>query len=262
MTVALSHADEQLDALRTPQPRPAAEQLLDPAAGTVAIGRRADGTAATVPLWTEHGAVPLGIIGANGAGATVILRHLWAAEAASPLVRSWAAGLDQDLDDHLGPALDRQVCDPGETRDLLAEAADLARSRAAALTNWPRPYQPTHMEPLITLSLTLWELTSLDTASVGHVEQLAAFGRRGGVALRVTYRAHRIDSLGTAMHQILSNSPLIVLRGTGNGRGLGSLPIAVPRDMPGTGHLITRRRGGTPPTPTLFRSWAPHRAAA
>ncbi|MFD9593125.1 hypothetical protein ACFWA9_10245 [Kitasatospora sp. NPDC059973] len=257
MDPTLTQTDEQLDALRTPQPRPTAEQLLDPAAGTVAIGRSADGTPAAVPLWTEHGAVPLGIIGAEGAGASVILSHLWAAESASPLVRCWVAGLDQDLDHHLGPTFDRHVCDPDETRDLLAEAARIASLRAAALSNWPRPYQPTPAEPLVTLSLTLWDLVRLDAASLHHVEELATHGRRGGVALRITYRRHLLGDLGYRLHKALSAGALIALRGAETGRALGPANATIPADMPGTGYLITRRSA-----PALFRSWAPHRTAA
>ncbi|MFF2548328.1 hypothetical protein ACFVUY_38025 [Kitasatospora sp. NPDC058063] len=260
MDLTLDHTREQLDTLRTPQARPAAEQLLDPEAGTVTIGRTAAGTPAAVPLWTEHGAVHLGIVGASGAGASVILAHLWAAESVSPLVRSWAAGLDQDLDqdldDYPGPALDRRACTPDQTRDLLADAARIARMRFAALSNWPEPYEPTKTEPLVTVTLTMWELVRLDPGSMRHVEELAAHGRKGGVSLRFAYRGHYLETLGGRLHATLSANTLIALRGGEIGRLLGRTHAAVPADMPGTGYLVSPRTG-----PALFRSWAPHRAA-
>ncbi|MFD8597682.1 hypothetical protein ACFV1L_22030 [Kitasatospora sp. NPDC059646] len=248
-------AAELLDALRTPLSRPAAEQLLDPAAGTVAIGQYADGTPAAVPLWTEHGAVPLGIVGDAGAGASVILRHLWEAEAASPLVRSWVAGFDQEPEHYLGTPFERHAGDPEAIYHLLDDAAQIAGRRAADMSNWPDTYRPTEAEPLVTLTLTMWELTRTDRDSVRLVERIAATGRRGGVSLRIVYRRHAVQTLGHALAQRLGSGALIALRGGEFGLGLGSGPVAVPKDMPGTGHLITPRRTG------LFRSWAPRPAA-
>ncbi|MFD4535623.1 hypothetical protein ACFWNL_18285 [Kitasatospora sp. NPDC058397] len=271
MNLTLTHTADQLAELRAPQARPAVEHLLDHQAGTVTIGRTADGAPAVVPLWTEHGAVPLGIIGGPGAGASGILDHLWAAESASPVVSPWVAGLDQDLDHYLGPTLDRRACTPDQTRDLLRAAVHIARNRAypiardraAILANWPRPvYQPTAAEPLITLTLTTWELVRLDDDGMRHVEELTLFGRRGGVALRIAYRGHYLTTLGGNLHATLSNSTLIALRDAELGFALGPARATIPTAMPGTGYLIAPHRGTGPRGPVLFRSFAPHRADA
>ena len=254
----LTPTAQQLDELLAPQPRPAVEQLLDPAAGTIAIGQRTDGDPARLPIWTEHGAVHLGVVGRAGAGASVLLTHLWAAEAPSPLLRSWAAGAPDFDEQHLGEQhLDRTATTPGQTRALLAEAVELAHARHTAASNWPGLYQPTEAEPLITLTLTRWDLVRADAASVRHVEGLALLGRRAGIGLRVTYPGHYLDALGTVLSRALAGGALVALHGSAIGGVAGGAQAAIPFDLPGTGYLLTRRQ-----SPALFRTWAPAAVAA
>ena len=255
MLPTLAPTRQQLATLSTPHPRPAAEQLLDPAAGTVTIGVRADGDPARLPLWTEHGAVHLSISG--GTDTPDVLTHIWAAESASPLVSPWAAGFDQDLNNTVGPRLDGRACTPEQTHELLGAVVAEARARYGTAAAWPTTYQPTEAEPLITVTLTMWALTTCDPESVLLVDELARTGRRTGISLRIAHHRHHRDTLGSAVYVAMNQGARIALRGQGSDVDLGEGPAAIPARLRGTGYLLTPGRDLA-----LFRTWAQQYTAA
>lgn len=220
----LTHDDAERAQLATPAPRPPAEQLLDPATGSIAIGHFADGTTARMPLWNTDGAAHNTIAAETGAGATTLLGHLLAAEHASDLVRSWVA-----VDHGVPLGLAERTAARYDSTGLLREAIDLIDERLRDSSTGP--FRPTPDRPLISVTAD-WMHLPQHARHLAH--EIATTGRTAGVALRVF----------------------------GRGPLPGSLPLAglIPRGavlgfraMPGRGLLIDNRTAAQP----TFRTWAP-----
>ncbi|MFJ6384688.1 hypothetical protein ACIQI7_32360 [Kitasatospora sp. NPDC092039] len=176
----LTRQHQETAQLADPAPRPPADQLIDTATGTVAIGRYADGTVARVPLWNTNGAVHLHISARTGAGSSTLIDHLVAAEHACPLTEPWVA-------DPYGarPGLAaRTATTKADTTTLLREAADLLRGRLGE-TGDHTAYSPSPEHPLITITLGDWPHLSTDEETVRLAEEIASTGRAAGISLRI-----------------------------------------------------------------------------
>ncbi|MEV4616977.1 hypothetical protein AB0K43_30930 [Kitasatospora sp. NPDC049258] len=163
-------------------PRPSADQLLDAATGTVAVGRLADGTTARVPLWNVNGAVHTHISARAGAGSSTLIDHLLAAEHASPLVRSWVADANGARPSHR--LADRATTAKDGAADLLLEAVELLRERLLD-TDTDAAYAPTPERPLISITLGDWPHLSTRGDVARMADEIARTGRLAGVSLRV-----------------------------------------------------------------------------
>ncbi|MFJ5122956.1 hypothetical protein [Kitasatospora sp. NPDC088548] len=176
----LTRQHQETAQLADPAPRPPADQLIDTATGTVAIGRYADGTAARVPLWNTNGAVHLHISARTGAGSSTLIDHLVAAEHACPLTEPWVA-------DPYGarPGLAaRTATTKADTVTLLREAVGLLRGRLGE-TGDTTAYFPSPEHPLITLTLGDWPHLSTCEETVRLVGEIALTGRLAGFSLRI-----------------------------------------------------------------------------
>ncbi|MER5353435.1 hypothetical protein ABT093_24255 [Kitasatospora sp. NPDC002551] len=219
--------------LADPAPRPPADQLLDPDAGTIAIGRYADGTPARVRLWTTDGAAHCQIAAETSAGSSTLIDHLLAAEHASDLTRSWAAR-SYGIRDGLA---ERTATTRGETLDLLRDAAALMHERLAAdAADAAGPYVPTPERPLISITLGHGSYSAVPQAA-RLVTEIATTGRPAGIALRVEGKGSLPCSI--PLPQTVDRAQVIVL---------GS------RSMPGRGLTVENLVVSGGPT---FRTWAP-----
>ncbi|MFF8775081.1 hypothetical protein [Kitasatospora sp. NPDC015120] len=220
--------------LADPAPRPPADQLLDPATGTIAIGRYADGTVALARLWNTDGAAHCQIAAETGAGSSTLIDHLLAAEHASDLTRSWAArgyGIRDGL-------TERTATTRGETLDLLRDAASLMHERLADPHDASGPYVPTPERPLISITLGHGSYSAAGSSQAARlVIEIATAGRPAGLALRVEGKGSLPCSI--PLPQTVDHAQVIVL---------GS------RSMPGRGLTVENRTVSGGPT---FRTWAP-----
>ncbi|WP_371484837.1 hypothetical protein [Kitasatospora sp. NBC_00315] len=173
------------DALADPAPRPPADQLLDAATGTVAVGRLADGRPARVPLWNANGAVHTHISARAGAGYSTLIDHLLAAEHASPFVRSWVADANGTRSSHR--LADRAATTKDGAADLLLEAVEVLRERLRDTDTDPvsGAYAPTPQRPLISITLGDWPHLSTRGAVARMADEIARTGRLAGMSLRV-----------------------------------------------------------------------------
>ncbi|MFE2412321.1 hypothetical protein ACFXDE_28635 [Kitasatospora sp. NPDC059408] len=176
----LTRQHEETAQLADPAPRPPADQLIDTATGTAAIGRYADGTVARVPLWNTNGAVHLHISARTGSGSSTLIDHLVAAEHACPLTEPWVA-------DPYGarPGLAaRTATTKADTVTLLREAVGLLHGRLGDPGD-RAAYSPSPERPLITITLGDWPHLSTCEETVRLAEEIALTGRLAGISLRV-----------------------------------------------------------------------------
>ncbi|MFI9365994.1 hypothetical protein ACIG5E_33825 [Kitasatospora sp. NPDC053057] len=229
----LTRDHEERAQLADPATRPPADQLLDPATGTIAIGRYADGTQARASLWNTDGAAHCQIAAETGAGSSTLIDHLLAAEHASDLTQSWAASRYG-----IRPGLaDRTTTTRGETVDLLRDAVALMHERLAAGADTAGPYAPTPERPLISITLGHGSYSSASCMEAAYLaNEIATTGRLAGIALRAEGKGALPSSIPLPLR--LSHAQVIVL-------GF--------RSMPGRG-LIAENRIVSGRT---FRTWAP-----
>ncbi|MFD5610607.1 hypothetical protein [Kitasatospora sp. NPDC127060] len=238
-------AAAQLAALRTMPNRPSTATLLDTKEGTVAIGRHADGSDATLELFSPEGPVCAAITGRPGSGIGALLDTLWDAEEASGLVESWVVDLDGT---HIAnrPLTHRA--------DTVARAAELvAEASALVLDRWHKglsgagyeEYRPTAERKLATLTLVgVTGLLEQDKRIQAHLETIARWAALGGLHLRTVDRPGRWAS--GALGRSMRDGSLIELLA-------GGPAIDGEQALPGTG-LLTQpfvEQG------ELFRTWPP-----
>ncbi|GAA2154296.1 hypothetical protein GCM10009760_53080 [Kitasatospora kazusensis] len=177
----LTRQHEETARLADPAPRPPADQLIDPATGTAAIGRHPDGSPVLLPLWNANGAVHLHISARTGAGSSTLIDHLVAAEHASPLTEPWVAD-PYGARPHLAA---RTATTKADTVALLREAVGLLRSRLREGDSGEGAYSPTPQRPLTTITLGDWPHLSTCEETVLLAEEIALTGPLAGIGLRI-----------------------------------------------------------------------------
>ncbi|MFE9427786.1 hypothetical protein ACFYNO_33050 [Kitasatospora sp. NPDC006697] len=236
--LTLQHEEAAL--LATPAPRPPADQLIDTASGTVAIGRHTDGTPALLPLWNRYGAAHSLIAAPTGSGTSTLLDHVAAAEATTPLIESRL--IDGRAVAHgfgtAGPADHgvRTATERGQALEMLGDVFDTIGRRRSS-TDPELPYAPTPQRPLITLTLTDWPEIAADEEIARLAHAICVMGRSAGVGLRVaTWSVRLID--GAALNHRLTRATRIHL---------------TVRSAPGQGTLAPHAAAPA----RAFRTWAP-----
>ncbi|WP_327071900.1 hypothetical protein [Kitasatospora sp. NBC_01302] len=231
---------EEAALLATSVPRPPADQLLDAAAGTVAIGRHTDGSQALLPLWNQYGAAHTLIAAPTGSGTSTLLDHLAAAEATTPLIdsrlidgRAVAHGFGTTGRTDHGV---RTATERGQALEMLGDLFDTIGRRRSG-TDPDLPYAPTPQRPLITLTLTDWPEIAADEEIARLAHAICVMGRSAGVGLRVAAWSVRLID-GAALNHRLTRATRIHLTA---------------RSAPGQGTLAPHAAAPA----RAFRTWAP-----
>ncbi|MFG2844208.1 hypothetical protein ACGF12_13700 [Kitasatospora sp. NPDC048296] len=242
-------AAAQLAALRTMPNRPSTETLLNTKEGTVAIGRHADGSDATLELFSPDGPVCAAITGRPGSGIGALLDTLWDAEEAAGLVESWVVDLDGTHT--ANRPLTHRADTMAHAVELVTQASLLVMERVHKGLSGPgyEEYQPTAEQKLVTLTLVgVTGLLEQDKRIQAHLETIARWAARGGLHLRTVDRPGRWAT--GALGRSLRNGSLIELLA-------GGPAIDGEQALPGTGLLTQPFQEQA----ELFRTWPPMPAA-
>jgi hypothetical protein len=232
--------DNQLSSVTRPDPG----TLLDTKTGILAIGTTTEGTAVGPRLYDHHGAVPTVITTATGAGLSVLLDHLWAAEYASGIVTSIV--IDPDATDIHSPYLHRAATDPSYAVALLQAITTTARDRLHDLATL-QGYEPTPNQPLTTITLLHWQELGRHDAVRRLVTELARIASPVGIGLRFVIDRDENHLDTSQLPQLQASRCTIDLIGCTDPADAQSRRVA-----PGTARLT--HSGGDA---SELRTWAP-----
>ncbi|MCC9310114.1 hypothetical protein LN042_24110 [Kitasatospora sp. RB6PN24] len=223
--------------------RPDPSNLLDTKTGVLTIGTTAAGTPLGPRLYDHHGAVSTVITTTAGAGLSILLDHLWAAEHASGIVTSIA--IDPAGTDVNSRYLHRAATDPSYAVALLQAITTTARDRLHDLATW-QGYEPSPTRPLTTITLLHWQDLGQHDEVLRLVAELARIAGPVGIGLRfVIDRDESRPDIACLPHLQANRCTIDLIGSTGPDDAQSHVP-------PGTARL-TKSSGET----HVLRTWAP-----